>query len=141
MIERIPVLWPLLFYSVFVFTIAVLILVSSWLLGERHKEHYTGIPYESGMIPFGSARLRVFIRFYLVALLFVIFDLESAFIFAWAVAVRDAGWAGMVEMVIFIGVLTAALIYLVRQDALNLGPIIQKADATAVPEETADVLG
>jgi NADH-quinone oxidoreductase subunit A len=59
------------------------------------------------------------VRFYLVAVLFVIFDLEAVFIFAWAVAARQAGWAGYIEILVFIGVLAAALAYLWRVGALD----------------------
>ncbi len=114
-----PVLWPFWAYLVAVLILVVAMLVLSWLLGQRHHERATGIPYESGMIPTGSARLRFGAAFYMIAVFFVIFDLEAAFIFAWAVAVREIGWAGYVEGVVFIGVLVAALVYLWRLGALD----------------------
>ncbi len=84
----------------------------SRLLGERHQERTTGEPYESGMTPTGSARIRFDANFYLIAVFFVIFDLETLFIISWAIAVRELGWTGYVEIVIFIGILFVALIYL-----------------------------
>jgi NADH-quinone oxidoreductase subunit A len=65
--------------------------------------------------------LRFAVKFYLIAMFFVIFDLESAFLFAWAVALRDLGWLGYVEVVVFIGVLLVALVYLWREGALEWG--------------------
>jgi NADH-quinone oxidoreductase subunit A len=94
----------------------------SYVLGERHKEHATDLPYESGIVSFGSARLRLSAKFYLVALFFVIFDLEATFIFAWAVALYDVGWKGYIEMAVFITILFAALIYLWRLGALDWNP-------------------
>ena len=91
----------------------------SALLGQRHRERATGIPYESGMLPTGSARLRFSAEFYLIAMFFVIFDLESVLVFAWAVAVRELGWAGYAEVGVFSAVLIAALAYLWRSGALN----------------------
>jgi NADH-quinone oxidoreductase subunit A len=95
------------------------LLVLSHLLGQRHREQATGDPFESGIVPVGSGRLRFPVRFYLVGVLFVIFDLEAVFIFAWAVAAREVGWTGYVEMLVFIGVLVAALAYLWRIGALD----------------------
>lgn len=111
-------LWPLLLYSSAVLAIVVGILVLSYLLGPRRKQR-SGTPYESGMIPTGNARLRLSVKYYLVAMFFVIFDLEAVFIFAWAIVVREVGWAGFVEMLVFIGVLLAALVYLWREGALD----------------------
>jgi len=112
------VLWPLAVYSGIVLLLAVMLLAASALLGERHHERATGLPYESGVASTGSARLRFGISFYLVAVFFVIFDLEAAFLFAWAVALREIGWAGYLEGLIFIGVLMAALGYLWRSGGL-----------------------
>jgi NADH-quinone oxidoreductase subunit A len=92
----------------------------SFLLGERHRERATGQPYESGVPVTGSARLRFDVRFYLIAVFFVIFDLEAVFIFGWAVDLRELGWPGYVEIVIFIGVLLAGLVYLWRLGALEM---------------------
>ena len=81
-------LWPLAVYFAAVLLVAGGMIGVSWLLGERHKERQTGLPYESGLPSTGSARLRYPAEFYLVAMFFVIFDLESVFLFAWAVATR-----------------------------------------------------
>jgi NADH-quinone oxidoreductase subunit A len=99
----------------------VVMLTLSYLLGQRHRERATGEPYESGIVSTGSARLRFSAKFYLIAMLFVIFDLEAVFIFAWAVAFRELGWAGYLGALVFIGVLVAALIYEWRIGALDWG--------------------
>ena len=109
---------PLIVYC----ALAVLVtatMLASYVLGERHRDSGAGTPYESGIVSEGSARVRLSARFYLVAMFFVVFDLESVFLFAWAVAAREVGWAGYWEVVIFIGVLMAALIYLWRVGALD----------------------
>lgn len=93
----------------------------SYVLGQRHREHATDEPYEGGIVSTGTSRVRLSAKFYLVAMFFVIFDLEAAFIFGWAIAVRETGWAGSVEAVVFIGVLVAGLIYLWRSGALDWG--------------------
>jgi NADH-quinone oxidoreductase subunit A len=111
--------WPLVLYVAIVLVIVAGMVVLSYLLGQRHHERATGEPYESGMIPTGSARLRLNARFYLVAMFFVVFDLEAAFILAWAVALRPAGWTGYIDMLVFVGVLFAALVYLWRLGALD----------------------
>ena len=108
-------------YFVFVILLVVAMLATSYVLGQRHSDRATNSPYESGILSEGSARVRLSARFYLVAMLFVIFDLESVFIFAWAVAARELGWAGYIEVVVFIGVLLAALAYLWRLGALDWG--------------------
>jgi len=116
-------LWPLAVYFIAVVFLVTTIIIVSYLLGQRHREPARGEPYESGLPPTGSARLRFPIDFYLVAMFFVIFDVESIFIFAWAIAWRELGWAGYIEVLIFIGVLLAALVYLWRVGALDWGTI------------------
>src|SRR6185437_8803088 len=107
-------LWPLAVYFCIVLVLAATLLASSALLGERHQERATSLPYESGVASTGSARLRFGVSFYLIAVFFVIFDVEALFLFAWAVALRDLGWAGYLDGLVFIGVLMAALGYLWR---------------------------
>jgi NADH-quinone oxidoreductase subunit A len=119
-------LWPMAVYFALVLLVVVGMLLMSYLLGERHREKQTAEPYESGIASTGTARMRFDVKFYLVAMFFVIFDLESVFIFYWAVSIRETGWAGYVEMLFFIGVLVAALGYLWRTGALDWGTKKQK---------------
>src|SRR6188508_170227 len=99
---------PLIVYS----ALAVLVtatMLASYVLGERHRDPGAGTPYESGIVSEGSARVRVSARFYLVAMFFVVFDLEAVFLFAWAIAFREVGWAGYIEILVFVSILVAAL--------------------------------
>jgi NADH-quinone oxidoreductase subunit A len=96
-------------------------LVVSALLGEHHRERATTEPYESGIVSTGSARLRFHAKFYLMAMFFVIFDLEAVFLYAYAVSFRQTGWLGYFEMLIFVGILAVALFYLWRIGALEWG--------------------
>lgn len=112
-------MWPLVAYFVIVVVLAAAIVFVSYLLGQRHSEPATGEPYEGGIVSEGSAHVRFSVRYYLVAMFFVIFDLEAVFVFAWAGAVRELGWAGYCEILVFIGLLAAALLYLWRVGALD----------------------
>jgi NADH-quinone oxidoreductase subunit A len=112
-------LWPLAVYIAIVGLLVVSMLGLSFVLGQRHQDRATGSPYESGILSEGSARVRFSAKFYLVAMFFVIFDLEAVFLFAWAVAVREVGWAGYAEVLLFITVLLATLAYLWRVGALD----------------------
>jgi NADH-quinone oxidoreductase subunit A len=123
-------LWPLLLYMAAVVAMVSGILAISHVLGQRHREKATGIPYESGMMPTGSARLRFSSDLYLVAMFFVIFDLESIFLFAWAVAARELGWLGYAEMALFSSILLGALVYLWRSGALTWGARRQASRTT-----------
>ncbi len=112
-------LWPLAVYIVLVVMLVMAMLSMSFVLGQRHHDRATGSPYESGILSEGSARVRFSVKFYLIAMFFVIFDLEAVFLFAWAVAVRETGWAGYAEALLFIMVLLATLAYLWRVGALD----------------------
>jgi NADH-quinone oxidoreductase subunit A len=113
-------LWPLALYFFSAIALAVIIIGFSYLLGESHKERTTGDPYESGIVVTGSSHVRLNAPFYLIAVFFVIFDLETLFVISWAVAIRELGWPGYIEMLIFISVLFVSLIYLWRLGALDL---------------------
>jgi NADH-quinone oxidoreductase subunit A len=79
-------------------------------------------PFESGIDSVGTARMRLSAKFYLVAMFFVIFDVEALYLYAWSVSVRESGWVGFIEAAIFILVLLAGLVYLVRIGALDWTP-------------------
>jgi NADH-quinone oxidoreductase subunit A len=119
-------LWPLVAYFAAAVVVVVGMLATSYVLGQRHSERQTGQPYESGIVSTGTARVRFDVRFYLIAMFFVVFDLEAAFIFAWAVALHQAGWTGYIDILVFIGVLFAALVYLWRVGALDWGPTARR---------------
>ena len=112
-------IWPLAAYFGFVVLLVSGVLLASHLLGPKHSEPATGEPYEGGIVSEGSARVRVSVKYYLIAMFFVVFDLEAVFLFAWAGAVRELGWAGYCEVVGFVAVLMATLIYLWRIGALD----------------------
>jgi NADH-quinone oxidoreductase subunit A len=114
--------WPLVAYSVSVIALVGIILLLSHMLGERHEDRATHEVYESGMIATGTSRLRFPSHFYMIAMFFVIFDLETAFVVAWAVAFKELGWAGYFAVLIFIVELAVLLFYIWRSGALDLGP-------------------
>lgn len=115
-------LWPAGVYFAAVMVVVVGQIALSYFLGERHRARAAGEPYEGGILTTGTARVRFSAHFYLVAMFFVIFDLEAVFLFAWAVAVRELGWPGFAEVLVFVGVLLAAWAYLWRVGALDWGP-------------------
>jgi NADH-quinone oxidoreductase subunit A len=112
-------LWPLVVYVAIVGMLVTAMLSVSFVLGQRHQNRATGSPYEAGILSEGSACVRFSAKFYLTAMFFVIFDLEAVFLFAWAVAVRESGWTGYAEVLLFITVLLATLAYLWRVGALD----------------------
>jgi len=114
-------IWPLVVYFVAVIALVLTMLVLSWLLGQRRANASTNEPYESGVLSVGSAQGRISVEFYLIAIFFVIFDLETVFIFAWAIAFFELGWQGYLAMLVFVGVLVIALIYEWRSGALDWG--------------------
>ncbi|MCG3197184.1 MAG: NAD(P)H-quinone oxidoreductase subunit 3 [bacterium] len=115
-------MWPLLVFIAAVMVVVAAQIVLSHFLGQRHRERATGEPYESGIVSEGSARLRFSATFYLVAMLFVIFDLEAVYIFSWVISFRELGWSGYFKIFVFIAILLASLVYLWRIGALEAGP-------------------
>jgi NADH-quinone oxidoreductase subunit A len=89
------------------------------LLGPRNPTPEKSAPYECGMPAVGDARERQSIRFYLIAMIFLLFDIEVAFLYPWALALRALGWAGYVQVVLFTLVLVAGYIYVWKKGALD----------------------
>ncbi len=115
-------LWPIAVYFGAALVLVGGMLGLSYVLGQRHHAPQTGQPFESGILGTGSARIRWDVKFYRVAMFFVVFDLEAAILFAWAVAARALGWPGIIEACIFVGILVVALVYLWRVGALDFAP-------------------
>jgi NADH-quinone oxidoreductase subunit A len=114
--------WPLIVFALAVISLIGIMIGLSYFLGERHREKTTDEPYESGIPPTGDARLRFSSGFYIIAMFFVIFDLDAAFIMLWAVSFRELGVAGYIGILIFIGILMVLLIYELSTGALEFGP-------------------
>ncbi len=108
-------------YLLLVIALVAFLLGVTHLLGERHAQRGTGAPYESGVLPTGSARVPFPADFYLIAMFFVVFDASSVFLFAWAVAARELGWPGFAAMLAFLIETVLGLAYLWKSGAFDWG--------------------
>lgn len=119
------------FYHVAVYSLASVALISvlllaAWWLGAKRTSAAKRMPYESGVAPSGSARLAWPVPFYLIAIFFIVFDVEAAFIFTWAVAWDLLGITGLIQITIFIAILFAGLAWLWLKGGLDWGPSREK---------------
>ena len=110
---------PILVFLGLALALATLIVLGSWLAVRQKPDGEKAAPYECGFEPFADARAKFDVRFYLVAILFIIFDLEVAFLFPWAVTLGKIGLFGFWSMMVFLGVLTIGFIYEWRKGALE----------------------
>lgn len=117
-----PDYWSLAVFIIGVAAMCAFMLFVPVWLGGRNWGRAKGQPFESGVVSQGSARLRFSAKFYLVAMFFVIFDVEALFLYAWAVSAKESGWLGLIEVTVFITVLLAGLVYLWRLGALQWAP-------------------
>jgi NADH-quinone oxidoreductase subunit A len=110
---------PVLFFLIFATAFALVMLIIPWLVNPLKSDREKVSQYECGFEAFDDAREQFDVRFYLVAILFVIFDLEVAFLFPWAMSFSEIGWFGFWSMMIFLGVLTVGFLYEWRKGALE----------------------
>jgi NADH-quinone oxidoreductase subunit A len=110
---------PVLLFIFVATVIGVALLVIGWALGPKRPESEKLSPYECGFEAFEDARMRFDVRYYLVAILFIIFDLEIAFLFPWAVVFQDLGIGAIIAMAIFLGILVIGFIYEWKKGALE----------------------
>jgi NADH-quinone oxidoreductase subunit A len=111
--------FPILVFLVIAGVMALAMVVASVVLARQHPDSEKLSPYECGFEPFETARMRFDVRYYLVAILFIIFDLEVAFLFPWAVALGDIGVFGFWSMIVFLAVLTVGFMYEWKKGALE----------------------
>jgi len=107
-------------------TAVILVMLGSYFLGQRHHERATDSPYESGITVTSSARARFPMHFYVIAMIFVVFDIESVVLYLWAVDVRTLGVVGLIQASSFAGILLLGLLYLWRTGAFAFGPKLRK---------------
>lgn len=111
--------FPVLVFLAIAVALAVIMVGAPFLLARLKPDQEKLSPYECGFEPFDDARGQFDVRFYLVAILFIIFDLEVAFLFPWAIALKDIGPAGFWSMMVFLGVLTIGFLYEWKKGALD----------------------
>lgn len=110
---------PILVFTIVALILGLVLLASASLLAKHNPDAVKNSPYECGFGAFESSRIPFDVRFYLIAILFIIFDLETAFFFPWALVLRQIGWFGFCAMMIFLGLLVIGFIYEWKRGALE----------------------
>jgi NADH-quinone oxidoreductase subunit A len=110
---------PILILLVISTLLAAFVIFLSSFLGPRRPTRRKLEPYESGMTPLGQARRRMPVKFYLVAVMFILFDIEVIFFYPWAVTFRQLGLFGFIEMLVFVGILLIGYVYAWKKGALE----------------------
>lgn len=110
---------PLLVILILAVIVAMVVLFLGHGFGPKRPTHRKSQPYESGMVPYGNATRRISVRYYLIAVLFILFDVETIFLLAWAVVFRNLGAAGLISMFVFIGILVVGFVYAWKKGALE----------------------
>jgi NADH-quinone oxidoreductase subunit A len=111
--------FPVLLQALVAMLLAAGLLTVSYLLGKRVKNRVKDMPYESGIVPTGDARQRFSVKFYLVGMLFILFDIEAIFLYPWAVVYRELLMPGFVEMLIFVVLILSGFFYIWKKGALD----------------------
>ena len=114
--------FPVLVQALLTMALAAGLLTVSYLLGKRVRNRVKDMPYESGMVPTGDARHRFSVKFYLVAMLFILFDIEAIFLYPWAVVYRELKMFGFIEMLVFVVPILAGFFYIWKKGALDWSP-------------------
>jgi NADH-quinone oxidoreductase subunit A len=114
--------FPILVQILIAVAVAGGMLAGSFFLGKKVRNPVKDLPYECGIVPTGSARERFSVKFYLVAMVFILFDIEAIFLYPWAVVYRELKLFAFVEMVIFIALVLCGFFYIWKQGALDWGP-------------------
>ena len=119
---------PILIMLVLAIGFPIFTLLISWLLAPRQPDRIKDATYECGVDPVGDARMRHSVRFYVVAMLFIVFDLETVFLYPWAVTFKKLGMFGLLEMIVFLVILLVGYIYVWRRGALDWSEQLEPAD-------------
>lgn len=106
--------WDLIFFIIGILVLSCIMLCGGYFLGGRSNSQNKSVPFESGIKSVGTSRMKFSIKFYLIAMIFLIFDIESIYIYIWSISIRGIGWLGFIEILIFVFVLLVSLIYSIR---------------------------
>ena len=113
------VYFPVLVQGIIAIGLAAVLILISYALGKRVRNKIKDTPYESGITPTGDARARFSVKFYLVAMLFILFDIEAIFLYPWAVVYRELKMFGFIEMLVFVVLILSGFFYIWRKGALD----------------------
>ena len=113
------VYFPILVQAVIAMVLAAGLLSLSFLLGKRVRNRVKDMPYESGIVPTGDARQRFSVKFYLVGMLFIVFDIEAIFLYPWVVVYRELKMVAFVEMLVFVILILSGFFYIWKKGALD----------------------
>ena len=111
--------FPVLLQAVIAMAVAALMLGLSYVLGKKVRDRVKDLPYESGIVPTGDARQRFSVKFYLVGMLFIVFDIEAIFLYPWAVVYRELKMFAFVEMLLFIILILCGFFFIWKKGALD----------------------
>src|ERR1700730_14155039 len=111
--------FPVLVQALLAMALAAGLLTASYLFGKRVRKPVKDMPYESGIVPTGDARQRFSVKFYLVGMLFILFDIEAIFLYPWVVVYRELKMAAFVEMLIFVILILSGFFYIWKKGALD----------------------
>ncbi len=113
------VYFPVLVQAILAMALAAGLLTASYLLGKRVRNRVKDMPYESGIVPIGDARQRFSVKFYLVGMLFILFDIEAIFLYPWVVVFRELKMFAFIEMLIFVILILSGFFYIWKKGALD----------------------
>jgi len=122
--------WPVAVYGLFVVLLVAAIVVISYVAGQHHKSRNRDVPYESGIEPTGSAQVPYGASYYLIAVFFLVFDVEAAIVLGWVIAFRELGWQGYAVAMLFIATLVLGLVYVWKLGALDWNPASRRETKT-----------
>src|SRR5580693_9497150 len=111
--------FPILVQAIIAMVLAAALITISYVFGKRIRNRVKDMPYESGIVPTGDARQRFSVKFYLVGMLFILFDIEAIFLYPWAVVYRELLMAGFVEMLLFVVLILSGFFYIWKKGALD----------------------
>jgi len=120
---------PLLIHFIVAGLLAGAIVLLSWIIGQRKPNRAKMSPYECGMTPIGDARERFSVKFYMVAMLFILFDVEAVFLYPWAVILKDLKMFGFWEMLVYVGIVLVGYVYIWKKGVLDWGSPSSKRGA------------
>jgi len=112
---------PLLIHFILAGALATGIVLLSWIIGQRKPTRAKLSPYECGMTPIGDARQRFSVKFYMVAMLFILFDVEAVFLYPWAIILKELKMFGFWEMLVYIGIVLVGFWYIWKKGVLDWG--------------------